>query len=143
METKGLEYAMKMTNELAFSIKKEYWNLALVDHLGTLEKLFIHLIRVRSIYSNGLKSGIISFPGHLPSPDLNIKTELTNSCITLLEAFKFCNYNILIFNGSKLTVEEVYGMSIQHEGIHQGQFSIALRANKIPLPKMWVSDWHL
>ncbi|AIC92731.1 hypothetical protein [Shouchella lehensis] len=70
MKTDGLEYAMKMTNELAYSIDKKHWDVSLLEELGSLRKLFIHMIRVRNVYCEGLKYGNISFPGSLPSTKL-------------------------------------------------------------------------
>ncbi|RQW23328.1 DinB family protein [Bacillus sp. C1-1] len=143
MKTEGLEYAMKMTNELAFSIDKKHWDVVLIDKLGSLQKLFVHMIRVRNTYCEGLKSGNISFPGNLPSPEINIQVELRNSCAILLDNFKTCTYKHITFNGSRLTIDEVYSMTVQHEGIHQGQFSIALKTKGIQLPETWITDWHL
>ncbi|KQL57000.1 MULTISPECIES: hypothetical protein [Bacillaceae] len=143
MKTDGLEYAMKMTNELAYSIDKKHWDVSLLEELGSLRKLFIHMIRVRNVYCEGLKYGNISFPGSLPSTKLNVQLELKNSCAALLENFKTCYYKHITFNGSEITLDEVYSTAVQHEGIHQGQFSIALKANGIKLPETWVTDWHL
>ncbi|WP_179298848.1 hypothetical protein [Evansella halocellulosilytica] len=67
MDTKGFIYAANMTNELATEIPDEKWDLRLSTELGTLRKLFSHIIRVRDVYAEGLREGEIHFPGKLLS----------------------------------------------------------------------------
>ncbi|MFD2129688.1 DinB family protein [Pseudogracilibacillus auburnensis] len=42
-----------------------------------------------------------------------------------------------------LTKMELLGTAIQHEGIHQGQYYVALKQSGYNLPKQWVQDWDL
>ncbi|WP_230856126.1 hypothetical protein [Virgibacillus dakarensis] len=42
-----------------------------------------------------------------------------------------------------LSVDEVIGAAIQHEGIHQGQYFVALKQIGRRLPDMWIRDWGM
>lgn len=58
MDIRGFIYAARMTNQLADEISEEHWDRTLVVGLGTLRKLFFHIVRIRDIYCKAL----VDFP---------------------------------------------------------------------------------
>ncbi len=143
MDIKGLEYAIGMTNQLSETISIEKWDEPLMKDIGTLRKLFVHLVRVRNIYRDGLETGVLAFPGVRPQKSVDLKNELHISKEQLIKAFLSTKCTTVAFHDEILTVEEVYSMAIQHEGIHQGQFAVALQNKGIELPPTWKKDWNL
>ncbi|UCZ55095.1 DinB family protein [Bacillus shivajii] len=143
MDTNGLLYAAKMTNALAKEIPESYWDLQLVSELGTLRKLFRHMVRVRDVYRDGLKTGIIYFPGKMPAEENTLIYELERSMEELIVEFKQTKIESIKMGEESLTIIELLGTVIQHEGIHQGQYYVALKQSRLELPKQWIRDWHM
>ncbi|TPE66868.1 DinB family protein [Halalkalibacterium halodurans] len=143
MDTNGVVYAAKMTNALAKEIPESKWEIQLVPELGTLRKLFIHIVRVRDVYRDGLKTGSIKFPGQLASDELRLLDELERSMEELVFAFKQTTFDSIKMGENYLSIMELLGTVIQHEGIHQGQYYVALKQSGMNLPKQWVQDWHM
>ncbi|GAA0466023.1 DinB family protein [Alkalibacillus silvisoli] len=143
MNTKGLIYAANMTNILAKEVPESCWDLKLVTELGTLRKLFTHMIRVRDVYRDGLKTGIIQFPGELPLNESSITYELERSTDELVAEFKQAKFESIKMGPGDLTTMELLATAIQHEGIHQGQYAVAFKQSGLTLPKQWVQDWRM
>ena len=57
MDPKGFIYAAKMTNALASEVPERVWDKQLIAPLGTLRELFLHIVRVRDVYRDGLRTG--------------------------------------------------------------------------------------
>ncbi|MFA1819286.1 DinB family protein [Virgibacillus oceani] len=142
MNIKAFLYAANMTNTLAKDIPEDKWNNKLIPELGTLRKLFIHIIRVRNVYREGLISGAIQFPGKLPVTE-DIMLELEKSRDTLAAAFEQTNFEYIKMGTEYLSIIELQGTAIQHEGIHQGQYYVALKQAGFSLPRQWEQDWGL
>lgn len=142
MNTAALLYAAKMTNALAKKIPNETWDKQLIPELGTLRKLFIHIVRVRNVYRDGLITGSVQFPGKLPASE-NIILELEKSMEDLAVAFKQTNFEYIQLGTELLFIMELQGTAIQHEGIHQGQYYVALKQAGFSLPGQWEMDWNL
>jgi uncharacterized damage-inducible protein DinB len=143
MDAIGFVYAAKMTNRLAIEIPENQWDKQLITELGTLRKLFIHLIRVRDTYTEGLRKGTVSFPGVIPSKDINIKDQLERSTNELAEEFSNTNREVIRMGGENLTILEFLNTTVQHEGIHQGQYFVALKQAGLPLPNQWINEWSM
>ncbi|WP_235793262.1 DinB family protein [Virgibacillus salidurans] len=132
-----------MINTLAEEIPENKWDVQLIENLGSLRKLFIHIIRVRDIYRDGLRTGIIEFPGNLPSSDDNLIEQLDRSMNELAFAFTQASNQRIKMGEEYLSVVELLNTAVQHEGIHQGQYFVALKQAKIKLPKQWIQDWDM
>ncbi|GGB38348.1 hypothetical protein GCM10011409_14810 [Lentibacillus populi] len=65
MNANGFVYAAGMSNQLALDIPEDKWDVKLIDELGTLRKLFRHLVRIRGVYTDGIQNGVIHFPGNI------------------------------------------------------------------------------
>ncbi|MDV2581410.1 DinB family protein [Alkalibacillus haloalkaliphilus] len=143
MDTNGLIYAANMTNILAKEIPESNWDTQLVPELGTLRKLFTHMVRVRDVYREGLKTGIIQFPGELLPNESDLINELERSTEQLAAEFKQTKFESIKMGPEDLTPMELLATAIQHEGIHQGQYFVALKQSGVELPKQWVLDWHM
>lgn len=143
MDTNGFIYAAKMTNALAEEIPESKWDMKLVPELGTLRKLFLHMVRVRDVYRDGLKTGNIEFPGVLASDEQSLIDELGRSMEELVFEFKQTKFDSIQMGTENLSIMELLGTVIQHEGIHQGQYYVALKQAGFGLPKQWTQDWHM
>ncbi|MBO1005017.1 DinB family protein [Pseudogracilibacillus auburnensis] len=143
METNGFTYAAKMTNALANEISEVKWDIQLISELGSLRKLFMHMVRVRDVYRDGLKTGTVQFPGNLPSKKIKVIEELERSMEELANEFIQSKFDKIKMGTDYLTKMELLGTAIQHEGIHQGQYYVALKQSGYNLPKQWVQDWDL
>ncbi|MBM7540861.1 DinB family protein [Amphibacillus cookii] len=143
MDTNGLVYAAKMTNSLAKEIPESNWDAQLIPELGTLRKLFRHMVRVRDVYCDGLKTGCVCFPGELASEEDSLIHELERSMEELVIAFKQTKFKSIKMGTEYLTIMELFSTAIQHEGIHQGQYFVALKQSGFELPKQWVEGWHM
>src|SRR5690625_1498332 len=122
-----------MTNSLAKEIPEEKWDQQLILELGSLRKLFVHIIRVRNVYRDGLITGSIQFPGKIPASE-NIMLELKKSTESLAAAFEQSNLEHIKMDTELLSILELMGTVIQHEGIHQGQYYVALKQTGSALP---------
>ncbi|ADU32219.1 DinB family protein [Evansella cellulosilytica] len=142
MDVKGFIYAAKMTNALAKEIPESSWDTPLIRELGTLRKLFIHIIRVRNVYRNGLETGVVQFPGELPSSE-NIKEALEKSMEELATAFLSTEGTHIKMAEEELSIAELLATAIQHEGIHQGQYYVALKQKGMYIPDSWKKDWGM
>ncbi|UOE95047.1 DinB family protein [Alkalihalobacillus sp. LMS39] len=143
MDTNGLLYAAKMTNVLAKEIPESKWDIKLVQELGTLRKFFKHMVRVRDVYRDGLKTGNIQFPGVLTSDEKSLIDELERSMEELVFEFKQTKFDSIQMGTEYLSIMELLATVIQHEGIHQGQYYVALKQAGFELPKQWTQDWSL
>ncbi|WP_404450698.1 DinB family protein [Virgibacillus necropolis] len=143
MDTKGFIYAATMTNRLAEDISEEQWDSKLIAELGTLRKLFIHMVRIRDIYRDGLHTGIITFPGELISNESNLIAELKRSRDDLAYKFLHTEVEKIEMGSENLSIEELLNAAVHHEGIHQGQYFVALKQAGIQIPKQWEDDWNM
>ncbi|PKR76854.1 damage-inducible protein DinB [Halalkalibacillus sediminis] len=143
MDTQGFLYTARMSNSLAKEVPEEYWDKQLIDEVGTLRELFKHIIRVRDVYTDGLRAGFIEFPGQMPSDEENIVDELERSMIDLFNELAKERVDKIQMNGQSLTLMETLTTAVHHEGIHQGQYYVALRHAGIDRPKQWETDWGM
>ncbi|AXF56432.1 DinB family protein [Salicibibacter kimchii] len=132
-----------MTKTLAKEIPKNKWDIKLIEEVGSLRKLFIHIIRVRNIYRDGLRTGIVEFPGDLPISDENLIEQLDRSMNDLAFAFTQTSNQRIKMGEESLSVVELLNTAVQHEGIHQGQYFVALNQANIKVPKQWIQDSHM
>ncbi|WP_416148721.1 DinB family protein [Salipaludibacillus sp. HK11] len=143
LNSNGFKYTATMTNALALEIPKNCWDTVLIPELGTLRKLFIHIVRLRDVYRDGLITGEVEFPGLLPSKDNRLVDELERSMNELASAFTQSKFNQIKMGNQYLTIIELLNTAVQHEGIHQGQYYVALKQAGIDLPKQWIQDWNM
>ncbi|MFD2045487.1 DinB family protein [Ornithinibacillus salinisoli] len=142
MDVNGFIYAAKQTNVLAKATPVRKWDDQLIPEIGSLRKLFIHIVRVRDVYRDGLRTGVIHFPGKLLRTNRLVE-ELERSMEDLANEFRQTKFETIKIGTECLTILELQGTAIQHEGIHQGQYSVALKQAGISLPKQWVEDWNM
>lgn len=143
MDINGYLYAANMTNLLAVEISEEKWDEKLISELGSLRKLFIHMVRVRDVYRDGVRNGVIQFPGKLLDDDFDLIQELNRNKNELVDEFQGNTIKEVKMGVEFLTDGEVLGLAIQHEGIHQGQYFVALKQSGIELPEQWIQDWNM
>ncbi|RSL33098.1 DinB family protein [Salibacterium salarium] len=143
MKSDGFIYAADMTNQLAEELPEQLWDKPLIDELGTIRKLFKHMIRVRGVYSSALKTGKVEFPGHLMPEDASISLELRRSTEELALAFEQTERTEILMYQEYITPDELLHIVIQHEGIHQGQYYIAFQQTGISVPEQWKMDWNM
>lgn len=143
MDTNGFMYAATMTNRLAEDIPEKHWDHKLIAELGTLRKLFFHMIRIRNIYYESLYTGVINFPGKLIAKECNLLAELNKSKDQLAYMFTHTEVEIIKMGSENLSIEELIHTAVHHEGIHQGQYFVALKQAGIQIPKHWKSDWSM
>ncbi|TFJ91305.1 DinB family protein [Lentibacillus salicampi] len=143
MDSSGFMYAAKMTNALAMEIPEDKWDNRLVPELGVLRKLFIHIVRVRDAYRDGLKTGVVQFPGELPAEGRKLVSELERSMKELADQFNHSKPKQIKMGNEYLISMELQGAAIQHEGIHQGQYYVALKQAGFVVPGQWRNDWGL
>jgi uncharacterized damage-inducible protein DinB len=141
-KSNGFIYAAKMTNSLAKEISESNWDVQLTPQLGTLRKLFKHMVRVRDVYCDGLKTGDIYFPGKRTSGENSLVHELERSMKQLEVEFKQTKFKSIRMGTEHLTIMDLLSTAIQHEGIHQGQYFVALKQSGFKLPKQWEEDWQ-
>ncbi|WP_078596533.1 DinB family protein [Evansella clarkii] len=142
MVVNGFLYAARSTNALAEEIPEKAWDIQLIPELGTLRKLFIHIVRVRDVYSDGLQTGTVQFPGKLPSGK-NIVRDLDRSMEELANAFAATDRQLIKMGAEEISPAELLGSAIQHEGIHQGQYYVALKQAGMEVPALWKQDWGM
>ncbi|WP_246516580.1 DinB family protein [Salicibibacter cibarius] len=128
---------------MAKEIPENKWDIQLIEELGSLRKLFIHIIRVRNIYRDGLRTGIVEFPGEPPLSDDNLIEQLDRSMNDLAFTFTQASNQRIKMGEKSLSIEELLNTAVQHEGIHQGQYFVALNQANIKLPKQWIQDWGM
>ncbi|MEN1969060.1 DinB family protein [Lentibacillus sp. N15] len=143
MDTRGFLYAANMTNALAREIPENKWDDRLVEELGSLRKLFIHIIRVRNVYRDGIWTGMVEFPGDLLPVGISLIEQLVRSMNELAFAFSQASNQCIKVGEEYLSIEELLNTAVQHEGIHQGQYFVALKKAKIRLPEQWIRDWDM
>jgi uncharacterized damage-inducible protein DinB len=142
VDVNGFIYSAKMTNAMAQEIPENEWDVQLISELGTLRELFMHIVRVRDVYREGLKTGTLQFPGNLPI-ESRLVDELERSMDELALEFNQTKFKQIKFGADSLTIIELQGSAIQHEGIHQGQYYVALKQSGFVLPKQWIQDWNM
>ncbi|UTR10021.1 DinB family protein [Evansella sp. LMS18] len=142
MVVNGFLYAARTTNALAEEVTENAWDTQLIPELGTLRNLFIHIVRVRDVYRNGLKTGEVQFPGKLPSGK-DIACELDRSMEELADAFSTTYRNQIKMGAEEISPAELLGSAIKHEGIHQGQYYVALKQAGLEVPALWKRDWGM
>lgn len=142
MNINGFIYSAKLTNALASEVSENKWDIKLISELGTLRQLFKHMIRVRDVYRNGLKTGIIEFPGILP-PNEDLVYELERSMEELASEFRLTKFKQIKIGSDYLLIADLLGISIQHEGIHQGQYYVVLKKAGLDIPNQWTEDWGM
>lgn len=142
MDPKGFIYAAKMTNALASEVPERVWDKQLIAPLGTLRELFLHIVRVRDVYRDGLRTGAVTFPGNLP-PRNNISDQLVRSMDELASEFERADNEHIKMGSENVSTAELLNIAVQHEGIHQGQYYVALKQAGLRLPKKWVLDWNM
>lgn len=145
---KAYLYAAEMTDALLDLIPESQWSTRLIPELGTPASLFSHMVRVRDVYRDSIKTGILSFPGQfLPrsaSPDsAYVAAELRRSREQLAQMLSGANNKSVKFGSNRLSTDEIWAVAIQHEGIHQGQWYVALKQQGMPTPVPWRLDWSL
>ncbi|WP_416150551.1 DinB family protein [Salipaludibacillus sp. HK11] len=87
--------------------------------------------------------GNIQFPGVLASDEHSLIDELERSMEELVFEFKQTKFDSIKMETEYLSIMELLGTVIQHEGIHQGQYYVALKQAGFELPKQWTQDWHM
>lgn len=142
MDSNGFLYAAKMTDALAKEISETKWDIQLITELGSLRKLFIHIIRVRKIYRDGLRTGVVEFPGNLPS-EYNLIDQLERASSELAFEFTQVTHESIKMGTENLSIMELLNTVVQHEGIHQGQYFVALKQAGLKLPNKWIQDWNM
>lgn len=143
LDARGFLYAANMTNQLAEEISEDNWDSMLIPELGTLRKLFYHMVRVRDVYCESLITGIIEFPGQLVPKDSCLIEELRRSKDELACKFNHTEVERIKMGPEYLSTTELLSTAVQHEGIHQGQFFIALKQIGLKLPNQWVKEWSM
>ncbi|WP_059104517.1 DinB family protein [Shouchella shacheensis] len=142
MDAKSFLYAAEMTDQLTTVIREADLHRPLVPELGTPYQLFCHLIRVRGVYRNGLISGKVEFPGERITTQNPIE-DLRKSREVLAEAIKNTSIAEVYWGEDMLSPFELIGAAIQHEGIHQGQWQLALKQAGVEIPGQWGKEWAL
>lgn len=64
MDAKTYKYAAEMLDELTTVVDKEKRDDILLPELGSLNRLFAHVIRVRDVYRDRLRTGRVVLPGN-------------------------------------------------------------------------------
>lgn len=57
--------------------------------------------------------------------------------------FEHAKIRSIKVGNENLSAEELLHSAIQHEGIHQGQYYVALKLAGIETPRQWQIDWNL
>lgn len=143
MDSNGFIYAANMTNALAKEIPESKWDKQLISEVGSLRKLFTHIVRVRDTYKEGIRSGNISFPGTLPSNEKGLIEHLERSVNELAHEFKYPKNEAVKMGEEHLSLMELLNTLVQHEGIHQGQYFVALKQAGLKLPNQWIQEWDM
>ncbi|GAK02748.1 hypothetical protein JCM19037_1004 [Geomicrobium sp. JCM 19037] len=138
-----LLHATSLNNQLADVIPEERWGESVHEQLGTPSQLFAHLIRVRLVYRSALFSGKVQFPGEKVPDDAPVRSLLLSSAERLAEAFLYTEKNHITFDDRAITPVELMQIAVQHEGIHTGQYYVALKQSGYPVPTQWQTDWAL
>lgn len=142
MDAQGFLYAAGMTDQLARFVDAGQWETALNPVLGSPRQLFQHMVRVRGVYRSGLMTGLIQLPGKFPEPG-DWPALLSESGRELAEAFENPYVDRVVWGDQTLTPEDLYAIAVQHEGIHQGQWYMALKLAGLKVPDEWQYDWSL
>ncbi|WP_420824558.1 DinB family protein [Sulfobacillus harzensis] len=132
-----------MTDALLDVIHESQWSTRLIAELGSPANLFFHMIRVRDVYRDALETGILSFPGRFLPDNAHVATELRRSREQLAQRLAGACDESVKFGLNRLSADEICAAAIQHEGLHQGQWYVALKQQGIPLPISWRQDWSL
>ncbi|MNJ47245.1 hypothetical protein D3C77_423990 [compost metagenome] len=144
MNSKGYLYAAEMLDLLVTVVNKEKWNDVLIPELGSLGRLFAHMIRVRDVYRKSLITGRVILPGTPVPKGIDLVDELIRSRNELADAIVKTQVERVYWSDDYFVPpSELVSMAIQHEAIHQGQWYVALKQLGIPIPEQWKSDWHL
>ncbi len=101
------------------------------------------MVRVRDVYCDGLKTGEICFPGKRTSGENSLIQALERSMKQLEVEFKHTKFKSIRMGREHLTIMDLLSTAIQHEGIHQGQYFVALKQSRFELPKQWEKDWQM
>jgi uncharacterized damage-inducible protein DinB len=143
VDAKGYLYAAEMTDLLTTAVDKDQWNRVFIPELGSLSRFFAHMIKVRNVYRDGLLTGIMDFTRTIDTKIIDFEAELAKSRYELAEAISHPKYNKIKWEELELSSAEVCSAAIQHEGIHQGQWYVALKQRGFRMPNQWKLDWGL
>ncbi|PTX55309.1 hypothetical protein C8P63_11916 [Melghirimyces profundicolus] len=143
MNADGYRYAAEMTDRLTTVIPRDGWDRKLVPELGSPARLFAHLIRVRGVYRDGFYTGELRFPGERVKSGTGLEEGLARSREELARAIEVPEVEKIRFGKVVLTLDELRATAIHHEGIHQGQWQVALKQAGLPLPASWREEWRL
>jgi uncharacterized damage-inducible protein DinB len=143
MDAKGYLNAAEMLDMLSTTVEKERWNEILIPSLGSLGRLFAHMVRVRDVYRDSLLTGRVVFPGTTLSRDADLLSELNRSRFELAAAITDPQVDKVYWSDDYFVAPDVIcATAIQHEGIHQGQWFVALKQLGYNFPDPW-KDWQL
>lgn len=144
MESKGYLYAAEMLDLLSTVVHKDKWNEVLIPELGSIERLFAHMIRVRDVYRKSLITGRVILPGTPVPRGIDLVAELIRSRNELAEVITNTQVEKVYWSDDYfVSPSEFVSMTIQHEALHHGQWYVALKQLGLPIPEPWKSDWHL
>ncbi|WP_152550022.1 DinB family protein [Geomicrobium sp. JCM 19055] len=143
MTEEGYVYAASLNDELTHVIPTEWYDTILIESIGTPRQWFHHLIRVREVYRRSLFTGEVVFPGKPIPDDIDVTTMLKASSERLAEAFMYSERMSVKYDGKTMSISELISTAIQHEGIHTGQYYVALKHAGLDVPKRWQQDWAM
>ena len=143
MDPSGYLDAATMTDLLADWIPRDRWQEIMVPGLGSPARVFAHLIRVRGVYRAALATGRVEFPGVKAAAGIDLFEQLSHSAQALAEGFTGVRVPQVEWGGRPVSVLELYATAVQHEGIHQGQWQVALQQAGLETPGAWRADWGL
>lgn len=141
-----------MTTEFASAVPAEAWNASPLDGFAPFAKQLRHVVCVRGVYNEGLRTRRLDFgrkhefyDGELAQGALVAALRERSAELSLRLAelpddpFRPC---IDLFGTVVSWAQYLYGY-VQHEAIHHGQWSLYAASAGYPTPAIWRLQWGL
>jgi hypothetical protein len=141
-----------MTVEFAKSVPNHTWDSSPLSGFAPFSKQLRHVVCVRGVYNEGLKTGRVEFDrkhdfydGTLTRTALIAALEATHTDLMAQlpdlppDVFE---PSIDFFGNRVSQAQYLYGY-VQHEAIHHGQWSIYAASGGYETPEIWRLQWGL
>jgi hypothetical protein len=118
-------------------------------HFGPFSRQLRHVIRVRGVYIEAMKTKKADFPrgrehyrGSLTRDALRLA--LSDSHTEFLATLDAVDTDISIdFGGTAFSFDNFTYEVVQHESIHHGQWSVYAALGRFATPRSWQTGWKL
>ena len=146
------EFVHRMTRDFAECVPDAQWDFSPQQRFAPFSKQLRHVICVRGLYTKTLETGTADwsrkhehYTGNLTRDDLiQALAEKHEAMVAVVEQLeKDGGGRVVEFVGRQMNLGEFAHIIIQHEALHQGQWSLYAALAGFDTPPSWRLNWGL